>query len=171
MIAARAPTVCRALVLAILLAGCDRSQPAAAPDTPGARLEHAARSAGLVPDPDHATLIGSWAKDTDRVCVVAGPASTYRIGALVDYGEGQGCAASGTATRSGDRVDIRFGACVVRARFDGERLVFPPEIPRACEAVCVGRASLAALAVAHISESSAEAATLRTPGGRLLCGD
>ena len=135
---------------------------------PGGKLEAAALARGLVPDPT-APIIGAWARDTDRVCVVPGHGGDLAIGALVDYGEGQGCAASGTVKRSGGRLDIRFGACRMIAAFDGERIVFPPEVPAACDQLCIGRASLAALAVDRQSESVSEAATLRTPGGRPLC--
>lgn len=151
----------------MLLGGCGRDDPADGPA--GARLERAAAATGLIADPARASLVGSWSRDTDRVCIVPGRADT-RIGALVDYGEGQGCAATGTIRRHGQRLAVRFGDCRFDARFDGDRIVFPGEVPAACDTYCVGRASLAAVTVDRISESTAEAATLRTPGGRLLCG-
>lgn len=163
----------RALLL-LLLAGCSRHDASAIDaDSPGGRLEAAAVARGLVPDPN-ASIVGAWARDTDRVCVVPGDESgggggEQRIGALVDYGEGQGCAASGTVKRSGGRLDIRFGGCRMTAGFDGARIVFPPEVPAECDRLCVGRASLAALAVDRQSASVSEAGTLRTPGGRSLC--
>ena len=156
----------------LLLAGCSRHDAATgSADTPGGRLEAAALAQKLVPDPD-APIVGAWSRDTDRVCVVPGHGGgDQRIGALVDYGEGQGCAASGTVRRSGGRLDIRFGECRLSAMFDGTRIIFPAEVPAACDELCIGRASLAALAVDRQSESVSEAATLRTPGGRSLCAD
>jgi hypothetical protein len=156
------------LALALVLTACG-SQPQPANDTPGARLEAAAVRAGLVSDPATASLAGSWARDTDRVCVVAAPGGKFRIGALIDYGEGQGCAASGTAQRRGDLVAVTFGACRFTAQFEGDRIVFPAEVPGACDRLCKGRASLAALSVDHLSTSASEAETLRTPAGKLLC--
>ncbi len=160
----------RIAVALLLLAGCSRPDPGASnANSPGGKLEAAALAQGLVPDPGAPTL-GAWARDTDRVCVVRGKAGgEQRIGALVDYGEGQGCAASGTVTRTGGRLDVHFGACRMTATFDGARIVFPPEVPGACDRLCVGRASLAALSVDRQSGSESEAATLRTPGGRALC--
>ncbi len=158
------------LLLALLVAGCDRPAAPGKDDAAGARLERAAQAAGLVPDPTRGTILGSWSRDTDRVCVVPGQGSAYRIGAVVDYGEGQICAAAGTATRSGARVDILFGKCRINATFDGDRLVFPAELPSDCDRACVGRASLAALTVDHVSESVSEASTLRSPAGQALCG-
>ena len=151
-----------------LLAACGRS---AVPDaSPGGRLEAAAVARGLVADPARAGLAGLWANDTDRLCVV--PAgSTMRIGASVDYGEGQACAASGTVERQGGRLRIRFGDCRFDARFDGERISFPAELPAACARACTGRASLAALTAERLSESVSEAETLRGTNGRSLCAD
>ncbi len=157
-----------ALALVLLLSACG-AQPPAAQDTSGARLEAAAVRAGLVGDPARASLAGSWARDTDRVCVVPSGGDTFRIGALIDYGEGQGCAASGTAQRRGDRVSVTFGACRFTASFEGDRIVFPAELPAVCDRLCTGRASLAALTVDHLSASTSEAETLRAPSGKLLC--
>lgn len=156
----------RVLVPLLLLAACGRAEQA--PETPGARLEAAAVARGLVADPT-GPLVGSWAGESDRLCVV--PAGDkLRLGALVDYGEGQGCAASGEATRTGNTLHIRFGACRIDAAFDGERIAFPAELPSACNTACVGRASLTALTVTRQSGSVSEAGTLRAPNGRLLCG-
>lgn len=159
-----------ALMLAGMLAACGSgTAPSASSDTSGARLEAAAVRTGLVDDPARASLVGSWALETDRLCALPGPKGLLRLGVLVDYGEGQGCAASGTARRDGDRVRVAFGACRFDARFDGDRIVFPAELPAACDRLCTGRASLAALTVERLSASTAEAETLRTPGGKLLC--
>ncbi len=159
----------RMLLLALMLGGCGREPKIAAADSAGARLESAAETAGIVPDPT-APLQGSWARDTDRVCVV-GTEKTSRIGVSVDYGEDQACAGSGTVERSGDALKLAFGACKFDARFDGDRIVFPAEVPEACEKLCTGRASLAALNVDRLSESRSEAATLRSTKGKLLCGN
>lgn len=157
------------LFVVLLLAGCDRAAPTDAPDTAGARLEAAATNAGLVPDAN-ASAEGSWGRDTDRMCIVAGR-DGLRAGALVDYGEGQGCSASGTAERSGDGLKLRFGDCRIDARYDGDRVTLPAEVPEACESLCTGRATLAAMTVDRLSQSRSEAATLRSTDGRLLCGD
>lgn len=157
----------RAVALLLVLTACGRAEPAA--DTPGARLEAAAVARGLVPDPASGSLVGSWASDTDRLCV-APAGDRLRVGVVVDYGEGQGCAGSGTAERKGDRLMLTMGQCKFDARYDGERVVFPAALPDACAALCTGRASLSALSVARLSESASEAATLRAPNGWLLCG-
>ena len=160
-----------AATLLLFAAGCDRRT-----DTPsldgsaGARLERAAIGAGLVVDPASRWIVGAWASDTDRACIVPDRGGkTDRFGVLIDYGEGQGCAASGTVDREGGKLDVRLGGCRLAARFDGERIVFPAEVPPACERLCTGRASLAAMSVERQSEAISEALNLRTPSGRSLC--
>lgn len=157
----------------LLLAACGE-KPAQVNGSPGARLEQAARAAGIVADPARASLIGSWARETDRVCAVPAegtrPGREVRLGVLIDYGEGQGCAASGIARQSGGKVAVAFGACRFDAQFDGDRLSFPAELPSACDALCTGRATLSAVSVERLSSSVSEAETLRTPAGRALCG-
>ncbi|SFP33678.1 hypothetical protein [Sphingomonas rubra] len=156
----------------LLLAGCDRPAPSATSNSAGARLEAAAIARGLVVDPARATLVGVWAHDTDRLCVTGPAGGEQRVGAVVDYGEGQACSAAGTVRRSGERLRVSFGRdCRFDARFDGERIAFPAELPRSCDALCSGRASLSALTVDRLSDSASEAATLRGDQRQLLCGD
>lgn len=158
----------RALLVALLLGGCDTRQAPVA-TSPGKRLETAAAAAGLVVDAATASEIGSWSRDGDRLCVAPAADGTERIGALVEYGERQGCVAAGTVIRSGERLDVTFGECRFAARFDGERIVFPPALPAACDRLCIGRASLAALSVGRVSNAASEARTLRSPRGKVLC--
>ncbi len=137
--------------------------------SPGERLEATARARGLVVDPATVTPIGAWARASDRLCIVPGGSGAMRIGAVVDYGAGQGCAASGTVSRDGDALSVAFGDCRFDARFDGTRITFPASLPASCDRLCRGRASLSALTVERVSGSVAEARTLRAPNGRPLC--
>ena len=156
----------RALALLLLLAGCQQAAPKA--ETPGDRLEGAAVARGLVARPAGGVPTGLWSSGEDRLCILP-LAGSARIGASIDYGEGQGCAASGGVERAGDRLRVRFGACRFDAGYDGDRITFPAELPAACDRLCGGRASLTALSVERLSESASEAATVRGPNGALLC--
>lgn len=161
------------VALGLLLGSCDQ-----APSRPPERkaitapdLETAAIAAGVIPDPDSADITGLYARDTDRVCVV--PAQlNFRIGAFVDYGPAQSCSASGTATRSGELLHVKFdGAegCEFDARYEGDRIRFPGEVPPACAKLCTGRASFAALDGELLSNSLSEAQAMRNAKGKLLC--
>ncbi len=163
-----------ALLSAALLASCHQRH--AAPghgDTPGDRLEAAAQSAGIVTEPARADPIGLYGRDNDRLCVVPGAARAYRIGALVRFDDGQGCITRGTATRSGDRLDMILDGepCRFAARFEGDRIVLPAELPAGCDRRCTGRASLAALDVERLSDGTAEAAAQVDGKDNQLCGD
>ncbi|WP_375403274.1 hypothetical protein [uncultured Sphingomonas sp.] len=159
------------LVPALLISGCDQASAPIAATSAGSELERAAVAAGLVPDPARASIVGAWARDNDRVCVVPSGSGRERIGVAIDYGESNGCVAAGTVRRSGDQLAIDLGRCRIDARFDGERISFPAEVDEDCGKVCLGNASLAALTVERVSGSATEAATFRAPSGRLLCAD
>lgn len=160
------------LALLMMLAGCsrgvesERSARAAPPD-----LETAAIDAGIIADPNATDISGLFARDTDRVCIV--PATLdFRIGVFVDYGDQQTCSGSGKLTRVGETLHLVFdgdGGCTFDARFEGDRIVFPGRLPNACEKLCSRRVSLAALDVRRLSDSVAEASTLRNARGRFLC--
>lgn len=160
----------RALPLALLLASCGGGGDAPTPTpTPTANaLERAAIAAGMVPDPS-ADPTGLYAREEDRLCVV--PAATgWRVGVVTRLVDEPGCTAAGRLTRRGDRLRIELGEdCRFDARFEGDRIVFPPELPGACAKGCAGRATLAALNVPMLSDSPAEAAALRDPQGRTPC--
>ncbi len=161
------------LVGLMLLAACSRGAAPVADKSGNAAtgLEAAAIQAGVIRDPADTDITGLYARDTDRVCIVPG-ATAYRVGVSVDYDEQQKCGGSGTATRAGEIVHIEMdgaAGCGFDARFEGDRLVFPGRVPDSCQKICTHRASMAALDVDRLSESVAEAATLRDSHGRLLC--
>ena len=138
-------------------------------------LESAAIERGLVRDPADTDLTGLYARDTDRVCVVQ-DRDTYRIGAFVDYGDGLSCTGTGTVTRAGETLAVtlkgRNGVtCSFDARFAGDRITFPANVPAECAKFCGPRASFAALDVERLSGSAAEARALRSAEGKRLCGD
>jgi hypothetical protein len=161
-------------MLALALAACSGGGSERRADAP-ADLETAAIERGLVRDPADRDVTGLYARDTDRVCIVP-KGGSYRIGATIDYGEGLTCNGSGTAARQGDSLAIELtgknGAdCAFDARFDGDRIVFPTNLPDGCAKLCGPRASFAALDVERLSESAAEAGALRTVDGNRLCSD
>ncbi len=138
-------------------------------------LESAAIERGLVRDPSDTSVTGLYARDTDRVCVIR-KGDAYRIGAFVDYGDGISCTGTGTATRAGETLSVRLKGkggttCAFDARFDGDRITFPANVPAECARFCGPRASFAALDVDRLSESAAEARALRSAEGTRLCSD
>jgi hypothetical protein len=155
----------RWIAAALLVAGC--SQGSSTPETiEGAALEQAAIARGVVRDPAGATPVGLYAREGDRMCVTG-----KRIGVFIDYGEGTGCSGRGQYTRDGERLRVELGKdCAFDAAFDGDAVRFPGKLPDGCAALCTKRASLSGLQVDRLSDSASEAAALRDPAGRGLCG-
>ncbi len=134
----------RALVLLLLVAGCGGKPPENAAQSQD--LESAAIDRGMVRDPRDTEIVGLYARDTDRVCIVRGD-SGYRIGAFVDYGDRITCSGAGTVTRVGEMLHVQLGAdeagCSFDARFDGDKIYFPGNVPDGCAKLCARRASYA----------------------------
>lgn len=156
------------IVLAmLLLASCPRASIRAVPAAPD--LETAAIARGLISDPDTLDIVGLYARDTDRLCIVRSGGG-YRIGGYVDYGEGVNCSGVGSVSRSGSSLRVKFGdACAFDARFEGERIVFPAQLPEGCARLCGRRASFAAINVMRLSAVPSEAAAMRDARGSLPC--
>lgn len=158
--------------LLMMAAGCTQSSTPERDSNPTPPdLESAAISAGLIVDPKASDIGGLFARDTDRICI-APAALDYRIGVFIDYGDAQYCSGAGKVTRAGETLQIAFeGApgCSFAARYEGDRIVFPGSIPASCDRLCTRRASLGGLDVRRLSDSAAEARTLRGARGRLLC--
>lgn len=157
-----------ALATCLILVACGPPVSSSAVENAGVALERAAVARGLVADPAKVDPIGLYTSDSDSLCVVPAGGG-YRVGASIDYGEGQGCSAAGTASGHAT-LAIRFGdACRLTARIEGDRVSFPATVPAGCDRFCTGRASLAALTADRVSGSAAEAESAVTPAGGALC--
>lgn len=159
-----------AFALLLLLGACHGAPPenAAVPED----LEKAAIERGMVRDPADTDIAGLYSRDTDRVCIVP-DGQGYKIGAFVDYGDKITCSGSGTVTRVGGKLRIELGSgdngCGFDAKFDGDKIYFPGNVPDSCARLCARRASYAGLEVTRMSESAAEAGAMRDSSGRQLC--
>lgn len=160
-----------AIALAMVLAGCSQDQDptnAAAPD-----LETVAIERGVVRDPEDDRITGLYERGGDRLCLVSagGRTDALRVGAYVLNGGRLGCSASGTAERSGDRLRVDFGkGCTVDARIDESRILFPAKLPAPCARRCTASGTFDGLRVERMSDVVSEAAALRDPRGRAICG-
>ena len=159
----------QALAAALVVTGCT-SQPAADTGTgAGAALERAARTSGMVADPARIIPTGVYASGEDKVCLVPQGDDRYRIGASIDLGEQQRCTGRGIARGQG-KLDVRMGeGCEFVASLDGDTIAFPAVLPAACDTMCEGRATLAALGATRLSDSVSEATRAVGSDGRSLC--
>lgn len=153
----------------VLLAACSEAV-VDAPDAAGPALEEAAIARGLVPDPEAAPLTGLFARDADRLCMLTGDAADAIIGVSIDYGEGNGCSARGTARRTGGGLAIKLGeACRFDADYDGKVIRFPGALPVDCADLCRGNASLAGMTTGRLGHAAGEVAAFRDRRGRFPC--
>lgn len=156
-----------ALALFFALAAC--IGPAGPDDAAGNRLEAAALEAGLIPAAAAVTT-GVWARDGNRLCL-GPPGGEGRAALLVDDGAGNRCVYVGTATRSGQGVELTARRCRLPIRLAGSQAVLPDEIDAACTRLCRGGASPSGLTLDRLSDASAEAAAFRLPRGGIPCAD
>ncbi|MCW3847719.1 hypothetical protein OF829_10750 [Sphingomonas sp. LB-2] len=162
-----------ALALLLVLSACKGGNAPVENAAQPQDLESAAIERGMVRDPKDTEIAGLYARDTDRVCIVP-DGQGYRIGAFVDYGDRITCSGKGTVSRAGETLRIDLGGegderCGFDAKFDGDKIYFPGNVPDACAKLCARRASYAGLEVARMSESVAEASAMRDSQGRQLC--
>ncbi len=159
----------RLLGLLLLLAACSGPESDRSAEG-GAALEAAAIERGIIRDPAASAATGLFAREGDRLCLIE-RGENVRIGGFIDYGDGIGCTARGSASRMGETLSVEFGqGCRFDAAFDGDRVRFPGKLPGGCERLCTRRASLAGLTLDRLSESASEAEALRDPKGQALCG-
>ena len=135
----------------------------------GAALERSARASGMVSDPAHVVPTGVYGSGEDKVCLLPAGDARYRIGASVDLGEQQRCAGRGIARGRG-KLDVRMGdGCEFVASLDGDSITFPAVLPGACDTMCEGRVTFAALSAARLSDSVSEATRVIGSDGKTLC--
>ncbi|AMO71406.1 hypothetical protein [Sphingorhabdus sp. M41] len=160
-----------ALLLALLLAGCDQGQSdaekAVAEISP---LEQAAIDAGVIPDVRNVTLSGAYERrsdlGTDSFCAVGNDEKGYQIGMIAVFGPATQCEGLGEAERDGENVRITLNSekkCSFTARFDGVELKLPGDLPDGCASYCSRRAGFEGVSFYRIGEGDAVA---RSTGGR-----
>lgn len=157
------------LILALLLAGCDRASPsrdggAIDSDNP---LEIAARERGVV-RPDTATPTGVFERShdlgRDAMCAVPDGAGQWKFALTASYGPGLSCAASGTIVRDGEGWRMRFAGaegCEAIVHEEEDELRLPGRLPSQCDNLCPARASLSGLYLPRASWDEADAKRLQ----------
>lgn len=163
-----------ALVLALMLGGCERASRGAdhgAVDANNA-LEIAARDRGIV-RVDASPLTGVFENrhelGRDALCAVPDGEGRWRFGVTAAFGPGLSCAARGSIVREGDGWRMRFvgvEGCDALVREDEDELALPGNLPSQCDSLCPARASLAGLRLPRASWSEADARRLQIRDGR-----
>ncbi len=176
------------LVLALVGAatGCDgqgASQPGeggaagnVAPTTAAAAaLERAAIDAGAIADIGATSPVGLYRhrheSGRDSLCILPGEEGRMRFGLEAVFGENIECHGQGTLRQSGDKLILNFArsACLVVARYEGDRIVLPGALDVDCNRVCGDRGTLEGVTFPRVSASASVAADARSDKGSALC--
>ena len=178
---ARGRKAAAALMLALSLAGCGGGSRGAAPDNaasaPASALEQAAIRAGVIADAAHISPVGLYRRrheaGLDSLCIVPGAGKDLRFGLDATFGEHIRCSGHGTARPSGDKLILNFArsACLVVARYDGDRVALPGSLDVDCESLCSERGSLEGVAFPRVSREAAVAGAARDSENAPLCSD
>jgi hypothetical protein len=147
---------------------------AQAPNDTGNALDALAAESGVIGETYSEDVAGSYGRayegGDDRLCLAAngGSGEGYRLGVEIRIGQEEYCRGRGSARRSGDTVILTLaeGRCIITAQYEGDRLVLPGAVDRACAALCSERGSLAGVTFPRISSDDA----MTGSDGKSLCG-
>ncbi len=172
-----------------LLAACGPQEPAPVNSTgqqvgaaSGNPLEQAAIAAGLVSDVQSLSPIGLYRQrhevGRDSLCIVpsrgegeAKADTALNFGLEANFGENIGCRGRGTLRVAGDKLILNFNrsACLIVARYDGDRVVLPGTLDTECRKLCSERGSLEGISFPRVSRDASVAATAEASAGGRLC--
>lgn len=165
------------LLIALLFASACQSQPE---DPDGNEAGPSANRASTQPSRPGAaitTLTGLYegpgqAGRTSQMCMVDPAGETARFGLVVWGANDHSCSGSGTATRSGERLQLKMTgdeACTIEARIEGSAVVLPDRVPEGCAYYCGARARLSGARLTQVGTGRDHAAKAKDLVGDALC--
>lgn len=140
-------------------------------------LDALATESGAISDDRSWDPVGSYGRvyegGEDRLCILpaGGQAARYRVAVDTRVGDEEYCRGSGSAQRVGDMlvISLRTGRCTITARYEGDQIVLPGAVDRACASLCSVRGSLAGVTFPRIGVDAAAARDIRDAQGKPLC--
>lgn len=152
-------------------------EPAPASSTTATTLEEAAIDAGVVADVNALSPVGLYRNPheagRDSLCVVKDKEGKLRFGLEAVFGENIECHGNGTARGSGDKLILNFArsACLIVARYEGDRVALPGALDIECRKLCSERGSLEGVTFPRVSREESVARDARARAGGRLCPD
>jgi len=142
-------------------------------------LERAALVAGIVTDGQELSPVGLYRQrheaGRDSLCILPArqdkEGESMRFGLEASFGENIECHGQGDARISGDKLVLNFSrsACLIVARYEGDRILLPGTLDSACRKLCSERGSLEGVSFPRVSREAAVAAAAEARGGGTLC--
>lgn len=166
------------------LAGCGSRQSdadAAASESSAAaqELDALAVETGALPDREQTDPSGRYGRrydgGADSLCLIPDGAARgrFRFGAETRIGGEEHCRGTGRAKLSGDKLLLRFegagSACLIVARYEGDKIVLPGGLDLACASVCSSRGSFAGVSFPRRDRDVVAAREMRDTKGGFLC--
>jgi hypothetical protein len=130
------------------------------------------------PGPAITTLAGLYegrrqgAGPVSQMCMVDPAGEVARFGLVVWGANDHSCSGSGTATRSGDRLQLKMTgdeACTIDARIEGDTIVLPDGVSAGCAYYCGARARLDGARLSQVGTGGDDAAKAKDLVGDPLC--
>ena len=109
---------------------------------------------------------------TSQLCMVDPVGESAQFGLVVWGSNDHSCSGSGTATRSGGRLQLKMTgdeACTIDARIEGNLVVLPDSVPDGCSYYCGARARLDGARFAQVGTGRDDAAKAKDLVGDALC--
>lgn len=165
----------RILIALLLLAGCrqaEQGQAGGQGGQPGQPQAEGGRPSGGRITQLTGLYEGGQASPRNQLCMVVNSPTDTRFG-LVVWGSGQhSCSGSGSAERSGDRLQLKMSgdeACVIDARVEGDAITLPARLPEGCAYYCGARATMTGARFVQAGSSRDDAAKAKDLVGDPLC--
>lgn len=165
--------------MALLTLSACQSQPEKAGNAadPGGNMAETTASTATKPGAAITTLTGLYegpgqAGRTSQMCMVDPAGETARFGLVVWGANDHSCSGSGTATRSGTRLQLKMTgdeACTIEATIEGGTVVLPDRVPDGCAYYCGARARLSGARLTQVGTGRDDAAKARDLVGDPLC--
>ena len=171
------------LAISILLGACSGDGESGGSEAAD-RLNVAALEAGALPDQSQIDPAGRYGRryegGADSLCLVPDKEERrdhYRFGVETLIGGDEYCRGTGTAKLAGDKLILRFdgrrgldsAACLIVARYEGDRIAMPGALDISCALQCSRGGSLAAVSFPRIDGDVAAARQMRDGKKDLLC--
>ncbi|MFT3964997.1 MAG: hypothetical protein QM690_03835 [Sphingobium sp.] len=140
-------------------------------------LEALAAESGVISQSSDQDPLGSYGRNydggEDRLCIASagGQGSTYRAGIEIHIGDEEYCRGTGTVRQAGDLLIFTLGAgrCTIAAHYDGDQIVMPGAVDRACAGLCSARGSLAGVTFPRAASGAKAARAVAGRDGKSLC--
>jgi hypothetical protein len=166
------------------LAGCDGTATSSGQDeaamSPAAEeLDALAVETGALPDRVETDPAGRYGRryegGSDSFCLIpdGGARGRYRFGAETRIGQEEYCRGTGRTRLTADKLMLHFdGAgkdCMIVARYEGDKIVFPGGLDLRCAALCSSRGSFAGVSFPRIDRDIVAARQMRDMRRNQLC--